>query len=61
MEREWLQVLVDESLKRQYKARAAQNRENMTTVTEALMRLYISGEVDVLLAEEKPQLETAAA
>lgn len=43
--KEWLQVLISQDLKRQLKAKAAQDGENMTTVIEALIQAYLDGEL----------------
>lgn len=61
VKREWLQVLIDEQLKHGLRVKAAQERENMTTAIEALIRLYTAGKLDELLAKESAATEQVAA
>ncbi len=46
-DREWLQVQVQSELKHALRVKAAQDKETMTTAIEALVRLYVSGNVSL--------------
>ena len=46
-EREWLQVVIDAQLKRDLKAKAAKEGDNMTRVIERLIELWINDEIQL--------------
>lgn len=54
--REWLQVQIPSDLKHALRVKAAQDRESMTTAIEAVVELYVSGQLDELM----PKAEVAA-
>jgi hypothetical protein len=43
--REWLQVQIPAELKHSLRVKAAQDKETMTTCVEAVLRLYVSGQI----------------
>lgn len=57
MTREAFVVTVEPQLKRQFKAAVAEQGTTMTAATEALLRLYVSGDAKKLIEEHQSTLE----